>query len=191
LVDLFLDAGELPERETSTVVDTTVNELAILRQGEITIEEMQGQVFISSSEEETQKIAQEIWQKNYTDMHHQSVIFALQGELGAGKTQFVKGLAKALGIGENVNSPTFVIVKEYKYAQGKLFHLDTWRLEKGEELIALGLEEMLGGSNVVAIEWLQKVRGILEKLAREKRAKVVWVTIEMIDEKRRKIKYRL
>jgi tRNA threonylcarbamoyl adenosine modification protein YjeE len=185
-----LDAGELPERATSTVVDTTVNELAILRQGEITIGDLQGQIFMSNSEEETKTIAQKILQKYSDDMNHRSVVFALQGELGAGKTQFVKGLARGLGIQENVNSPTFVLVKEYCHQAGKLFHLDTWRLEKGEEVLDLGLEAMLKSGNVVAIEWLQKVKEILERIEKEKMTRVIWITLETLGENKRKIKYK-
>ncbi|MFH1840920.1 MAG: L-threonylcarbamoyladenylate synthase [Candidatus Shapirobacteria bacterium] len=191
LVDVFLDAGELPERETSTVVDTTVNELAILRQGEIKIDDLQSQVFISNSEKETKKIAQKILQKYSDDMNHRSLIFALQGELGAGKTQFVKGLARGLEIKANVNSPAFVLIKEYEHKKGRLFHLDTWRLEKGEELLDLGLEAMLQSGNVVAIEWLQKAKEILEKIEKERIVRVIWVTIEIVNENTRKIKYKL
>jgi L-threonylcarbamoyladenylate synthase len=187
LVDLFLDAGKLPERAVSTVVDTTVNELAILRQGEIEIGEGRGLGFVSGSEEETQKIGGEILQK----FKERPLVLALQGELGVGKTQFAKGVAKALGVEGNINSPSFVLVKEYQGKRGKLFHLDTWRLEKGEEVLDLGLKKMLTSNNVMVIEWLQKVRGILEKIKREEKAKVVWVVMEVISERERRIRYRL
>jgi tRNA threonylcarbamoyl adenosine modification protein YjeE/tRNA threonylcarbamoyl adenosine modification protein (Sua5/YciO/YrdC/YwlC family) len=191
LIDLFLDAGDLPERQTSTVVDTTLNESAILRQGEITLDDLQGQTFFSCSEKETQKIAASLLKKYDDDAHHRSMVFALQGELGAGKTQFVKGLARALGIKANINSPTFVLIKEYQHKSGKLFHLDAWRLERGEKLFDLGLETMFQPGNVVAIEWLQKIKIILEKIEQEKKARVIWVTIEMLGKNKRKIKCRL
>ncbi|MDP2860936.1 MAG: L-threonylcarbamoyladenylate synthase [bacterium] len=194
LVDLFLDAGTLPEKLPSTVVDATLNEPAVLRRGEIALPDIAGKVFITESEEETKTLAGEIFQKHRFLLKKSPLIFALQGELGSGKTQFVKGLARALGITENVVSPTFVVLREYPYKlpdrAGFLHHLDAWRLEKGEELLDLGLKNMLKPGDIVAVEWLQKVKPLLEKLEKEKKAIIVWVIIEYLSLKKRKIKYR-
>lgn len=196
LVDLFLDRGKLPYNPPSTVVDTTLNEPKILRQGEISLSEIKGKFFISNSEKETKKIAGEIFEKFKKYLFRKPLIFALQGELGAGKTQFAKGLARTLGIKANVVSPTFTIIREYPLSlnlqrtglcKSTFYHLDTWRLEKGEELLDLGLESMLKPGNVVVIEWLQKVKVILDDLT--KKAVIVWVEIKVISEKKRKISY--
>ena len=193
LVDLFLDAGRLPQHPPSTVVDTTLNEPAILRQGEITIPNISGQNFISNSEEETKKIAGQIFERCRNLLENKPLIFALQGELGSGKTRFAKGLAKALGIKVNVPSPTFALCREYPFRTFEhsnirtFFHLDTWRMQEGEELKELGFEKMLKSGNVIAIEWLQKVKPILKK----SKALVIWITIETISETKRRIRYKV
>jgi len=219
MINFFLDAGPLSKKQPSTVVNTILNEPTILRQGQITIPQIAGQTFISSSEAETQQIAQKILssclsfssersdspvsgQRPLPEWHgaNPCLLFALQGELGAGKTQFAKGLAAGLNIKTNITSPTFTIIKEYPYSRGIFYHLDTWRLEKGEELLDLGLLKMLKPGNVIAIEWLQKVKGILKRLsgnsprtvARSKPTlKIIWVTIETLSPKKRRIKYQI
>ena len=196
LVNLFLDAGRLSYNPPSTVVDTTLNEPRVLRRGEIKIKASSKNTLISGSEEETREIARQIFRKHERVLKSKCLVFALQGELGSGKTQFAKGLAQALGITGNVVSPTFTIICEYPFKSGRsdlsrFFHIDTWRLEKGEELLDLGLESMLKPGNVVAIEWLQKVRPILEKIVEKKKARVVWVEIETVSFTKRKIMFKL
>lgn len=194
MINLFLDAGPLPKHEPSTVVDTILNEPTVLRQGQITLPQIAGQIFISNSEKQTKTVAQKILSRYQNLLSTRPLIFALQGELGSGKTQFAKGLATALGIKTNVPSPTFVLVREYPYrlndTNGILYHIDTWRMEKGKELLALGLEKMLQPGNIIAIEWLQKVKKILEKLD-PKKVKVVWIEIETLSPTKRRIKYQL
>ncbi|MGB9911274.1 MAG: L-threonylcarbamoyladenylate synthase [Microgenomates group bacterium] len=195
LIDIFLDGGKLPPNPPSTVVDTTLQEPTVLRQGEISIPDLPGQNFVSNSEEETKNIAKTIFGRLQNLLNSYCLIFALQGELGAGKTQFAKGLGEVLGIKENINSPTFVLIKEYKFKilehSGTFFHIDTWRIKTEEELLDLGLEKMIKPGNIVAIEWLQKVRDLLEKISKEKKAKVIWITIEILSENKRRIKYKI
>ncbi len=190
-IDLFLDAGWLPPRPPSTVVNTALNEPTVLRQGEIYIPQTMGTTVVSHSEKETQEIAERILERSFSGLLKKPLIFAIQGELGAGKTQFVKGLAKKLGILATVSSPTFVIIREYPYrlreACGMLYHIDTWRLEEGKELLDLGFLQILKAKNVVAVEWLQKVKPILEKL--KHKTAIIWVTIEHVSTNVRKIRY--
>ena len=80
-------------------------------------------------------------------------VIVLAGELGAGKTAFTKGLAKALGVSEPVVSPTFTMVKEYRGRSLKLFHFDLYRIEDTEELYELGLDEYFADDAVTVIEW--------------------------------------
>ena len=88
-------------------------------------------------------------------------VLALSGDLGAGKTTFTQYLAKALGVKGNVNSPTFVLMKIYETKKKPirhLVHLDVYRLNSGDDLITLGLDEYLGkGDSVVVIEWTEKI----------------------------------
>src|ERR1043166_2837659 len=79
-------------------------------------------------------------------------VIGLSGELGAGKTQLVKGLARGLGIVARVHSPTFTLVNEYGGGRLRLFHLDLYRLETREQIIAAGLEECLQPAGVAGIE---------------------------------------
>lgn len=93
-------------------------------------------------------------------------MLALSGDLGSGKTQFVKGLCEALGVAEPVTSPTFVLLNRYQGsdAVGKellVYHFDLYRLERPEELTELGLEEFLSGDGLCIVEWAEKLGTML------------------------------
>lgn len=95
-----------------------------------------------------------------------ATIIALQGDLGAGKTTFVKAVAQALGIKKMVTSPTFVLEKVYKIKEDcgftHLIHIDAYRLENGTELLSLGWKEVVSDPcNIVFIEWPERVAEIL------------------------------
>ncbi|MFD1432243.1 tRNA (adenosine(37)-N6)-threonylcarbamoyltransferase complex ATPase subunit type 1 TsaE [Lacticaseibacillus yichunensis] len=81
-------------------------------------------------------------------------VLLLEGDLGAGKTSFTKGLAKGLGISQNVKSPTFTIIREYPSGRLPLYHMDIYRLEDGG-VEDLGLEEYFDGDGVSVVEWPQ------------------------------------
>ena len=87
---------------------------------------------------------------------------ALVGDLGSGKTTFVRGLARGLGLGRKdcVSSPTFVILKNYP-TKIPLHHFDVYRLTSEGEFLGAGLEEFLGGEGVCVIEWADKMEGLL------------------------------
>jgi tRNA threonylcarbamoyladenosine biosynthesis protein TsaE len=87
------------------------------------------------------------------------LVVGLCGDLGAGKTQLVKGFARGLGILECVRSPTFVLVNVYGGGRLPLFHLDLYRLETREQIIAAGLEEYLKPGGVTVIEWAERWLG--------------------------------
>ncbi len=173
LIDLIVDAGKLPVRDPSTVIDTTLDEPVTLRQGEIKFSDKNE--VLSTSEEATQNLAKEIWQKNEPYSGKRSIIFALQGEMGAGKTQFTKGLARAMGITELVTSPTFAIENEYKTGPKKLYHFDAWRLENSNELSSLGIEDLIEQKSVISVEWAEKVADIIRGFDDE--AIIIWVKI--------------
>lgn len=84
------------------------------------------------------------------------LVIALSGDLGAGKTQLVKGLARGLGITARVHSPTFTLVNEYRGGRWRLFHLDLYRLETPAQIVAAGLEEYLQPDGVAVIEWAER-----------------------------------
>jgi tRNA threonylcarbamoyladenosine biosynthesis protein TsaE len=103
-------------------------------------------------------------------------VVALSGDLGAGKTTFTQGLANGLGISEQVNSPTFTIIKEYK-GRLPLYHMDVYRLGGNEEL---GFEEYFSGQGVTVIEWPGL---IVEELPDE----LLWIEIRVIGSEEREI----
>ena len=173
LIDLIVDAGTLPPNEPSTVIDTTFGKPTALRIGGVKLSSKN--VLLSKSEENTQNIGKELYQKFAHYLGTRAIIFALTGEMGTGKTAFTKGVARAMGITEEVTSPTYDLVNHY----GSLVHMDTWRLENLEEFEGLGLEEIIHDKSVVVIEWADRVADIIRQYNEE--AIVIWVKIEYKD----------
>ena len=89
-------------------------------------------------------------------------VVAFTGDLGAGKTAFVSGMAEGLGIEERVTSPTFTIVNEYEGGRLPLFHFDMYRLGSADELFHIGWEDYLARNGVCAVEWSENVEEALE-----------------------------
>ncbi|MFA6307473.1 MAG: tRNA (adenosine(37)-N6)-threonylcarbamoyltransferase complex ATPase subunit type 1 TsaE [Patescibacteria group bacterium] len=110
-------------------------------------------------------------------------LLALSGNLGAGKTVFVQALAKALGIKENITSPTFVLMKVYDLKKAKInkfVHVDCYRLYRREDLLEIGLEDYLIHDNIiVAIEWADKLRSLPDR--------AIKINIELLKDNKRKI----
>ena len=116
--------------------------------------------FISKSEQDTQDIAKNIAKK----YQKSGVVIALIGELGAGKTTFTQGFAKALGIKDKIISPTFVLIRRHPLPnqQRYLFHIDLYRLAGKINTKETGLEEILNNSgNIILIEWAEKIKNQL------------------------------
>jgi tRNA threonylcarbamoyladenosine biosynthesis protein TsaE len=122
------------------------------------------QEMISESAEATTEFG-EAFAKKYL---HAGSLVVLRGELGAGKTQFAKGIARAFGLrDEEISSPTYALVNEYEISTSgieRLYHLDCYRFEKPEELIELGIEEYLYPKHAVTIiEWPERIEAYLPK----------------------------
>ena len=111
-------------------------------------------------------------------------VIALSGDLGAGKTQFVKGLARGLGTSARVHSPTFTLVAEYDGGRLTLFHLDLYRLETREQILSAGIEEFLQTDGVAVIEWAERISDSRLSITGWKQAR-----IEITGETDRKIIY--
>ena len=111
-------------------------------------------------------------------------VIALSGDLGAGKTQFVKGLARGLGLSSRVHSPTFTLVNEYAGGRLKLFHLDLYRLETREQILSAGIEEFLRPEGLTVIEWAERIFDLGLTLGDLKT-----VRIEIVNDAVRKIIY--
>lgn len=113
-------------------------------------------------------------------------IVALSGDLGAGKTTFVQKLAHALGIVENITSPTFVIEKRYKLSNQRFdtfVHIDAYRLEDASDLEKLNWDETVSNpNNLIIIEWADKIKELLPSDA-------IYISLEFLDEHTRNISY--
>jgi len=175
LVDLIIDVGKLPHNEPSTVIDTTLDEAVVLRQGDIKLKDRNE--VLSRGEENTQNVGKELWQKYESYVGKRAIVFALQGEMGAGKTQFTKGLARAMGIKELVTSPTYALENEYKGENGSLVHIDAWRFENSDELKLLGFADLIKNKSIVSVEWADRVTDVVREFDDE--AIVIWVRIAL------------
>lgn len=136
----------------------------------------------TNSAKETQKTAQK-FAKEITA----GDVIALYGDLGAGKTIFVQGLAKGLKIKRNITSPTFVFMRSYPLIIAKksltFYHLDLYRMGKDSDFKNLGLEEIFSEEAVVVLEWADKIKQILPK-------KRIDISIENAGQNKRKIKFK-
>lgn len=173
LIDLVIDAGELPKNEPSTVVDTTHDDPAILRQGFVSLGK-ENEV-VSRSPENTKNLAKELWQKYEDFSGKRAIVFALSGVMGTGKTTFTKGLAHAMQINETVVSPSYNLLINYK---GKnncpgLTHIDVWRLKNAQEFEDVNIKKEIDDKSVVAIEWADKIIDVIRKYNEE--AVIIWI----------------
>jgi len=136
-------------------------------------------LLISHSPSETESLGE-----SFGRFAASGLVIGLSGELGAGKTQFVKGLARGLGIFGRVHSPTFTLVNEYGGGRLTLFHLDLFRLETPEQVISAGIQEFLRPKGVSVIEWAERIYelGIASCVLNR-------VRIEMVSDSERKIIY--
>ena len=109
------------------------------------------QTYISRSEAETEAIGEK-----FAEGLAGGTVVAMYGDLGAGKTAFVRGMARGMGLSCRVSSPTFTIVNEYE-GERELIHFDMYRLESSDELFEIGWEDYLARGAVCAVEWSEKV----------------------------------
>ena len=212
MIDLIVDAGKLPRNKPSTVIDATEAELKILRRGDLITGS--SETLISKSEKETEKIAEFILNKSLSSRsggthlplkkgRNNSLIFALTGDLGCGKTVFSRKIGHVLGVKEKITSPTFVIYNEYQIQNPpappvggapslekgglKFLHFDLYRISNDYELEEIKFFELFKNS-IACIEWPENMgEKNFEKLKNEN--KVVTIQFKYVDEHTREIKY--
>lgn len=127
--------------------------------------------YVSKNINDTLTLAENIESEKFPNM-----VICLDGELGSGKTVFVKGFAKALGIDENITSPTFTIIKEYPNGELPLYHMDVYRLDEIEDDI--GIRDYYNKGGVTIIEWSDLIKNELPEERLE-------ITIKIVDENTR------
>ncbi len=113
--------------------------------------------FVTHSREETEALGERL-----ASALTEGRVVAFTGDLGAGKTAFVSGMARALGVEERVTSPTFTIVNEYEGGRLPLFHFDMYRLDSADELFHIGWEDYLARGGICAVEWSENVAEAIE-----------------------------
>ncbi len=107
-------------------------------------------------------------------------IFAFHGNMGAGKTTFIHALCTTRGVTDTVGSPTFSIINEYRYAGGKIYHLDLYRLKDEEEALRAGVEDVLYSGEFCLVEWPDRAPGIFPPDA-------IHIWLEILDPETRKL----
>jgi tRNA threonylcarbamoyladenosine biosynthesis protein TsaE len=127
-------------------------------------------MFISNSAAETVALG-----CKYAGTAQAGDVFALSGDLGAGKTQFVKGLVAGLGSKAPVTSPTFTILHEYEGGRLPAYHFDFYRLETREAALRLGLDDYFFGEGVAVVEWADRFPDLIPERAQ-------WISFEMKSE---------
>ena len=132
------------------------------------------QIVITNSEQETEALG-----ARFAEKLPGGTVVAMYGDLGAGKTAFVRGMARGMGLNCRVSSPTFTIVNEY-LGERELIHFDMYRLSGADELFEIGWEDYLNRGAVCAVEWSEKVEDAFF-------GDEIRVTIEKLGDTRRKI----
>jgi tRNA threonylcarbamoyladenosine biosynthesis protein TsaE len=143
--------------------------------------------FLTKSEKETEKLGEKIGKKILKEkLDKTAKILALEGDLGGGKTTFLKGFAKGLGIREKILSPTFILFRKFNIKHRTsnfkhFYHIDCYRIEKEREILNLGFREIIKDpQNIVAIEWADKIKKILPR-------KVLKIKFKILEKKEREI----
>lgn len=148
---------------------------------------------VTNSAKETKRVAEELVKKLISAYKSASgtasksaLVVALEGELGAGKTTFIKGFSRALGVREKILSPTFVIIHRHRIRNQEsrirnLYHIDCYRLKSEKDLLKLGVKKIFANpENIVLIEWADRVKKIIPKNA-------VWVHFSHLEKSTRRI----
>lgn len=142
-------------------------------------------IVITKSQGETKRLgerfAREIIRKRPLD---EAVVIGLEGDLGGGKTTFLQGFAKGLGVKEKILSPTFVILKRFHVPYSMFhdfYHIDCYRIQKPKEILSLGFKKIISDpKNIVAVEWADRVQKVLPR-------DIIVIRFDFVDQKTRKI----
>ena len=143
--------------------------------------------YTTNSYKQTQKLGEKLATEILLSQTSQktAVVLALKGNLGGGKTTFLQGFAKGLGIKEKITSPTFVIMKHFKFKKINFYHFDCYRLKTAKDILELDFKEIISNpENIVALEWPEKIKKVLSK-------DTVLIEFKFINENTREIKFKI
>jgi len=140
------------------------------------------EIYLTKSPSQTKKLGKNLAGRIFKiKSFKKAIVLGLMGNLGGGKTTFLQGFAKGLGVRERVLSPTFVLMKRFFISKKSFIHIDCYRIKKDKEIMALGFKDIISDSrNIVAVEWANKVKKIMPKDA-------IFLKFEFIDKSTRKI----
>jgi tRNA threonylcarbamoyladenosine biosynthesis protein TsaE len=128
---------------------------------------------VSHSATQTQRLG-----ARFGELARAGDLFCLEGELGSGKTCFVQGLGRGLGVPGAIHSPTFILANEHRGGRLLLFHLDAYRMSGAGDALCIGLDEYVSGDGVCVIEWAEKIR---EALPMDR----MWIAFRHVDAAKR------
>lgn len=146
--------------------------------------------YITTNPSQTKKLGKALSKEVLKTKTKAAFIIGLEGDLGGGKTTFLQGFARGLGIKQKILSPTFVIMRKYKiqnarYKIQNFYHIDCYRIQKSKEILNLGFKEILfNPQNIVAIEWANRIKEIMPR-------DTMWLKFEFINKKTRKITFKI
>jgi tRNA threonylcarbamoyladenosine biosynthesis protein TsaE len=143
---------------------------------------------LSNSADETKRLGEFLARKIAGKKRRKALIFGLKGDLGGGKTTFLQGFAKGLGIKQKILSPTFLIMKRFELKNpaikqfSNFYHFDCYRIIKSKEILNLGFKTIISDpKNIIAVELAERIKKIIPQNA-------IWISFEFVDQNKRKIK---
>ena len=141
--------------------------------------------YLAKGTSETKRLGQKLAQKILSaSIKKRTFVVALEGDLGGGKTTFLQGFAKGLGIRQKILSPTFVIMRKFRIKNSKFahfYHFDCYRVNAPKEILDIGFRKIVAGpGNIVAIEWADRIKRIIPKEA-------IFIDFEFVDKNKRRI----
>ena len=145
--------------------------------------------YLTTSPSQTKKLGEILAKEALkTKIKKTAQIFGLEGDLGGGKTTFLQGFAKGLGIKQKILSPTFIIIKNFPISDFQFlnfYHIDCYRIEKAKEILDLGFKKIISNpKNIVVIEWSDRIKKILP-------ADIIILKFKFINEKTREVVFKL
>jgi len=184
-IDLIIDAGKLPRRRPSTVIDLSNPSMQILRKGDIVF--TSSDEYRSESRTQTQEIGRHLMSRLMKKKSKRPIVIVMKGDLGSGKTEMTRGIASYFKI-EDIISPTFVVYYEYDIAPavpdvGRFIHVDLYNIQDEEEFEHLGILNYLDKPVVMVIEWGEKLGSLYDSF--RKKAEVVFVELNYQNESER------